>query len=50
MIAAILSLTLLGAVLGLGVAARKFAVEGDPLVGGFNPEVQRRYDASVTSP
>ena len=34
MIAAILSLTLLGAVLGLGlgVAARKFAVEGDPLV------------------
>ena len=33
MIAAILSLTLLGAVfgLGLGVAARKFAVEGDPL-------------------
>lgn len=34
MIAAILSLTLLGAVLGigLGVAARKFAVEGNPLV------------------
>ena len=34
MIAAILSLTLLGAVLGLGlgIAARKFAVEGDPLV------------------
>ncbi len=34
MIAAILSLTILGAVLGLGlgVAARKFAVEGDPLV------------------
>ena len=33
MIAAILSLTLLGAILdlGLGVAARKFAVEGDPL-------------------
>ena len=34
MIAAIFSLTLLGAVLGLGlgVAARKFAVEGDPLI------------------
>lgn len=34
MIAAIISLTILGAVLGLGlgVAARKFAVEGDPLV------------------
>ncbi len=34
MIAAIVSLTLLGAILGLalGVAARKFAVEGDPLI------------------
>ena len=34
MIAAILSLTVLGTLfgLGLGVAARKFAVEGDPLV------------------
>jgi Na+-translocating ferredoxin:NAD+ oxidoreductase subunit B len=34
MIAAIFSLTLLGAALGLGlgVAARKFAVEGDPLI------------------
>ena len=35
MIAAIVSLTLLGAVLGLGlgIAARKFAVEVDPLIG-----------------
>ena len=34
MIAAIVSLTLLGAILGLGlgVAARKFAVDGDPLI------------------
>ena len=34
MIAAIVSLTLLGAILGfgLGIAARKFAVEGDPLI------------------
>jgi electron transport complex protein RnfB len=34
MIAAIVSLTLLGALLGigLGISARKFAVEGDPLV------------------
>ena len=34
MIAAIISLTLLGAILGLGlgVAARKFAVAGDPLL------------------
>ena len=35
MLSAIVSLTLLGAVLGLGlgIAARKFAVEVDPLIG-----------------